>query len=171
MHMKESAMIKMTNRLLLLLGMALLPFATLADQPDDAAALEGVEHGKVVFDINNASASSLNLYLSVIRETHDDLVRQGVEPDIILAFRGPAVTLVSTDRERFEFTEFDALDQIADHVADLQMLGVAMEGCGVATRLFQIDNNTLLDGIRPVGNTFVSLIGYQARGYAIIPVY
>ncbi len=164
-------MLKRTNRLLLLLAMALLPFAALADQPNDAAALEGVEHGKVVFDINSSSASSLNLYLSVIRETHDDLVRQGVEPDILLAFRGPAVTLVSTDRERFDRTDFDALDQIADHIADLQMLGVRMEGCGVATRLFQVDNNTLLDGIKPVGNTFVSLIGYQARGYAVIPIY
>jgi len=121
---------KMKYVLLLLLGMILFPFATLAGQPDDAAALEGVERGKVVFDINNSSASSLNLYLAVIRETHDDLVRQGVEPDILLAFRGPAVTLVSTDRERL-----------------------------------------LLDGIEPVGNTFVSLIGYQARGYAVIPIY
>ena len=164
-------MIKMKNLLLLMLGMALLPFAAVAGQPDDAAALEGVERGKVVFDINNSSASSLNLYLAVIRETHDDLVRQGVEPDILLAFRGPAVTLVSTDRERLDLTDFDALDQIADHIEDLQMLGVRMEGCGVATRLFQIDNQTLLDGIVPVGNTFVSLIGYQARGYAVIPIY
>ncbi len=164
-------MIKMKNLLLLMLGMALLPFAAVAEQPNDAAALEGVEHGKVVFDINNSSASSLNLYLAVIRETHDDLVRQGVEPDILLAFRGPAVTLVSTDRERLDLTDFDALDQIADHIEDLQMLGVRMEGCGVATRLFQIDNQTLLDGIVPVGNTFVSLIGYQARGYAVIPIY
>ena len=164
-------MISMTKRLLLVFVMAMLPFALLADPPDDAAALEGVERGKVVFDINNTSASALNLYLAVIRETFDDLVRQGVEPDIILAFRGPAVTLVSTDRERFESDDFDALDQIADYVADLEMLGVRMEGCGVATRLFQVDNNTLLEGIKPVGNTFVSLIGYQARGYAVIPIY
>ncbi len=164
-------MITLTNRLLLILGMALVPLAALADQPNDAAALEGVEQGKVVFDINNSNASSLNLYLAVIRETHDDLVRQGIEPDILLAFRGPAVTLVSTDRERLDLSDFDALDQIADHIADLEMLGVRMEGCGVATRLFQVDNNTLLDGIKPVGNTFVSLIGYQARGYAVIPIY
>ena len=164
-------MLEIRHVLLLILGMALFPFAAVAGQPDDAAALEGVERGKVVFDINNSSASSLNLYLAVIRETHDDLVRQGVEPDILLAFRGPAVTLVSTDRERLDLTDFDALDQIADHIADLQMLGVRMEGCGVATRLFGIDNNALLDGIQPVGNTFVSLIGYQARGYAVIPIY
>jgi hypothetical protein len=41
----------------------------------------------------------------------------------------------------------------------------------VATRLFSVDNATLLPGIEPVGNTFVSLIGYQAQGYATIPVY
>jgi intracellular sulfur oxidation DsrE/DsrF family protein len=90
---------------------------------------------------------------------------------LLLAFRGPAVTLVSTERDRFDLADFDALDQIADHIADLQMLGVRMEACGVACRLFQVDHNTLLDGIKPVGNTFVSLIGYQARGYAIIPIH
>jgi hypothetical protein len=34
-----------------------------------------------------------------------------------------------------------------------------------------VDNTTLLDGIEPVGNTFVSLTGYQAQGYANIPIY
>jgi intracellular sulfur oxidation DsrE/DsrF family protein len=46
-----------------------------------------------------------------------------------------------------------------------------MEACSVATRLFGVDNGTLLDGIKPVGNTFVSLTGYQAQGYANIPIY
>jgi len=46
-----------------------------------------------------------------------------------------------------------------------------MESCSVATRLFKVDNASLLDGIKPVGNTFVSLTGYQAQGYANIPIY
>lgn len=33
------------------------------------------------------------------------------------------------------------------------------------------DNRSLLNGIKPVGNTFVSLTGYQAQGYANIPIY
>lgn len=140
-------------------------------KPNDAHALQGVETGRVVFDINMGDPKKLALYLSVIRETYDDLVRQGVAPDFIFAFRGHSVALVSQDRERFELTQFDDLDQVASQLAEMQKLGVRMEACSVATRLFNVDNGTLLDGITPVGNTFVSLIGYQAQGYGTIPIY
>jgi intracellular sulfur oxidation DsrE/DsrF family protein len=142
-----------------------------APKPDDAHALRNVELGKVVFDINMADAKKMTLYLSVIRETVDDLKRQNVEPDVILAFRGMSVRLISKDREQMELTDFEHLDKIAEQLADLREQGVRMEACSVATRLFGVDNGTLLDGIKPVGNTFVSLTGYQAQGYANIPIY
>ena len=142
-----------------------------APKPDDAAALHNVEQGKVVFDINMAEPKKMTLYLSVIQETVDDLKRQGVEPDVILAFRGLSVRLISKDREQMELTEFDHLDRIAEQLAELRKQGVRMEACSVATRLFKIDNDSLLEGIKPVGNTFVSLTGYQAQGYANIPIY
>jgi intracellular sulfur oxidation DsrE/DsrF family protein len=142
-----------------------------APKPDDAHALRNVELGKVVFDINMADAKKMTLYLSVIRETVGDLKRQNVEPDVILAFRGMSVRLISKDREQMELTDFEHLDKIAEQLADLREQGVRMEACSVATRLFGVDNGTLLDGIKPVGNTFVSLTGYQAQGYANIPIY
>lgn len=139
--------------------------------PDDSDALKGVKTGKVIFDINMTEPKKMTLYLMVIRQTVDDLKRQGVEPDVILAFRGLSVRLISKDREQFELEEYMHLDKIAEQIADLGAQGVRMEACSVATRLFKIDNNTLLDGIKPVGNTFVSLTGYQAQGYANIPIY
>lgn len=139
--------------------------------PDDSAALAGVETGKVIFDINMAEPKKLTLYLMVIRETVDDLKRQGVKPDVILAFRGLSVRLISKDREGVELEDYLHYDKIAEQLKDLQEQGVRMESCSVATRLFGIDNNNLLDGIKPVGNTFVSLTGYQAQGYANIPIY
>ncbi len=140
-------------------------------KPNDADALHGVKQGRVVFDINMTDAKKLTLYLAVIRETVDDLKRQKVEPDVILAFRGLSVRLINKNREQMELTDFEHLDRIAEQLADLQKQGVRMEACSVATRLFVVDNGSLLDGIKPVGNTFVSLIGYQAQGYASIPIY
>ena len=142
-----------------------------AGQPDDSDALKGVTKGKVIFDINMVEPKKMTLYLMVIRQTVEDLKRQGVEPDVILAFRGLSVRLISTDREQMELTDFEHLDKIAGQLADLQQQGVRMEACSVATKLFKVDNNSLLDGIKPVGNTFVSLTGYQAQGYANIPIY
>ena len=142
-----------------------------AEKPNDADALKGVSEGKVLFDVNMAEPKKMTLYLAVIRETVDDLRRQGVKPDVILAFRGLSVKLLNKDREAMELTDFDHLDKIAAQLADLQAQGVRMEACSVATRLFGVDNKNLLDGIKPVGNTFVSLTGYQAQGYANIPMY
>jgi intracellular sulfur oxidation DsrE/DsrF family protein len=156
---------------LLLAALIIAQGAFAAPKPDDADALRGVETGKVLFDVNMTDAKKMTLYLAVIRETVDDLKRQGVEPDVILAFRGLSVRLISKDRENMELTDFDHLDRIAEQLADLQQQGVRMEACSVATRLFKVDNGTLLDGIKPVGNTFVSLTGYQAQGYANIPIY
>lgn len=142
-----------------------------ADKPDDADALQGVTQGRVVFDINISEPKKLPLYLMVIDETISDLERQGVKPEVILAFRGKAVALISTDRERFELTDLPDVEKAAAQLEALQKRGVRMEACSVATRVFGVDNATLLPGIKPVGNTFVSLIGYQAQGYATIPVY
>ena len=142
-----------------------------AEKPNDSEALKGVSVGKVVFDVNMGDPNKLKLYLNVIRETVDDLERQGVKPDVILAFRGMSVRLISTNREQMELTDFDHLDQIQKQLAELHARGVRMEACSVATRLFGIDNATLLTGIKVVGNTFVSLTGYQAQGYANIPIY
>ena len=142
-----------------------------ADTPDDTDALKGVTNGKVIFDINMAEPKKMTLYLKVIDQTVDDLVKQGVEPDVILAFRGKSVQLISKDRERMELTDFEHLDKIEQQLTNLQNKGVRMEACSVATKLFRVDNDTLLDGIKPVGNTFVSLTGYQAQGYANIPIY
>ena len=142
-----------------------------ADAPDDSDALEGVKTGKVIFDINIAEPKKMPLYLMVIRQTVDDLKRQGVEPDVILAFRGLSVRFISKDREQVELEDHVHLDKIVKQLADLRAQGVRMEACSVATRLFGIDNKTLLEGIKPVGNTFVSLTGYQAQGYANIPIY
>ncbi len=140
--------------------------------PNDEDALQGVKTGKVIFDINMAEPKKMTLYLMVIRQTVDDLKRQGVKPDVILAFRGLSVRLISTNRENVEMEDEIHLDKIAEQLADLnQQAGVKMEACSVATRLFNVNNESLLDGIKPVGNTFVSLTGYQAQGYANIPIY
>ena len=142
-----------------------------AESPSDADALKGVETGKVVFDMNTSSAEKTALYLMVIGETVNDLERQGVKPDVILAFRGLALKMISKDRAQADPADIEHLDRIAAQLAELQNQGVRVESCSVAARMLKVDNDQLLDGIKPVGNTFVSLTGYQAQGYAIIPIY
>jgi len=161
-------------------AMSLLLLATLSlgigaiqagDKPSDAKALQGITQGRVVFDINISQPNKLPLYLMVIDQTITDLEAQGVQPEVILAFRGKAVTLISTDHKRIDLADIPDVEKAAEQLAALQQRGVRIEACSVATSLSGVDNATLLPGIEPVGNTFVSLIGYQAQGYATIPIY
>lgn len=139
-------------------------------QYDDSGALNGVKNPKTLFDLNLTTAKKLELYLSVIKMTYDDISRQGHKPDMILAFRGGAVRLISS--ETWSFSEEDqlSLKKSAALIADLIQLGIKIEACSIATDLFRIDNSTLLPGIKVVGNTFVSLTGYQNKGYALVPI-
>jgi intracellular sulfur oxidation DsrE/DsrF family protein len=157
--------------------LALLPVllflsgTALAEKPSDANALAEVESGKIAWDINMANAEKLLLYLQVMDETYEDLKRQGVEPDMVFTFRGPSVRLISTDRTGVSIDEEVQRDGVAKQIqALLAKPNVRMEACSVATRLTGVDAETLLPGIEHVGNTFVSQIGYQAKGYAIIPI-
>ncbi len=61
-------------------------------------------------------------------------------------------------------------DQIKSQIEQLQSMGVKMEVCSVATGLFQVPDERILNNMKIVGNTFVSLMGYQHQGYAIIPI-
>jgi len=136
----------------------------------DENALQGVDVGKGLFDINLDHAAKLELYLSVIKKTHADLIRQGRKPDFVIAFRGASVRLISNETWSFSKEDQQILAKSASIIKELQELGVAFEACSIATNLFKIDNSTLLPGVQVVGNTFVSLIGYQAKGYSLIPI-
>ena len=136
----------------------------------DENALQGVDIGKGLFDINLTHASKLELYLSVIKKTHADFIRQGSKPKFVIAFRGASVRLISSETWSFSKEDQQSLAKSASIIKELQELGIALEACSIATDLFKVDNSTLLPGVQVVGNTFVSLISYQAKGYSLIPI-
>ena len=146
------------------------PISVHAVQPDDRAALKGVKSGKGLFDINITDVNKLPLYLQVIKETNEGLRKQGIKPDLIVAFRGGAVRLVSSNRTGFSTDEKEDLGQADELIRELAQQGVRFEACAIATRLFRVDNASIIPHVKVVGNTFISLIGYQASGYAIIPI-
>ena len=141
-------------------------------KPDDSRSLAGVETGKVAWDINMGDPKKLTLYLTVMDETYEDLKRQGVEPEMVFTFRGPSLPLISTDVTDVPLDQEQHYQAVAELIKTLQAKpNVRMEACSVAARLFEIDPGTLLPGIDFVGNTFVSQIGYQSKGYATIPIF
>lgn len=141
-----------------------------ASQSTSSNALQGVNATKAIFDINFGDPKKLELYLDVIERTHSGLLQQGHHPDFIIAFRGSSVRLITN--ETWSFSEEDQLrlQKGAALLKKLSEQGVQLEACTIATDLFKIDNNSLLSAVKPVGNTFISLIGYQSQGYSLIPI-
>ena len=142
----------------LLFSLALGSAASAAEL-DDRHALAGVKTGKAVFDIASGNAKAIVTILGIVDETIDGLQQQGVEPHIVVAFRGPAVRFLSSDSAVIP----------SEHAATAMALADRVEL--LAARMMNIDPAKLIKGAHPVANTFNSLIGYQTKGYALIPVF
>ena len=153
-----------------LLFTASVPPAAHAAPPDDRVALQGVRSGKGVFDINLTAVDKFPLYLQVIKETDEGLKRQGVKPELIVAIRGGAVRFVSSNRTDFSPDQREDLEHADELIHELAKQGVRIEACAIATRLYHVDNASMISDVKVVGNTFISLIGYQARGYGVIAI-
>ena len=148
-------------------------FAMAADPViNDRAALADLKTGKGVFLVDIGDAKKLNFYLEVIQGSYQGMKSQGVEPEFILVYIGPSVKyLTSSPSNAVEENAGDRLLDIEANVAKLASLGVRQEICAVATRVFGVDNASILPGLTLVGDGFISLIGYQAQGYHLVPVF
>ena len=69
-------------------------------------------------------------------------------------------------------SDHETADHIAAEIKDLgRKDGIRMEQCSVAAKMRKVDPRTIPGEVHFVGNSFISMIGYQARGYALIPVH
>ncbi len=159
-----------TLLILLVLFLQVTSF-TQAGKPDDADALQGIETGKVLWDVTLSKPSRLLFVMKVIDETYADLERQGVTPDMVFTFHGRVLKLLSSQPIALDRDEQAAHEELLTLIDTMSKKpGVKMESCSIAARVLGIDNKTIVPAVKPVGNTFVSLIGYQQKGYALIPI-
>lgn len=139
---------------------------------DDSASLNGIKDARGVFLIDFTSPKKTAFYLNVIKGTHQGFVQQGVKPDLISVFIGQTVKYLSTEPDDELALEFESeLKSIAQSVQELHALGVRMEVCAVATKVFGVDNQTILPEMKVVGDGFISLIGWQTQGYKLVPIF
>ena len=153
------------------IAMATILFCSLdAKAADDQMSLTGLKDVKVAFDIKEGDAKLLLSRLDVIDETRQSLIRQGVTPHFILAFRGPATKLVQTDEEKIKPEDRAMAAKVATRIKEMSSApGVeGFEQCAVAAREQGTKTELVLPQIHVVGNGFISLMAYQAKGYAYI---
>lgn len=154
----------------LLAGIASLTSTAAIAQADDKAALAGIKEVKVAFDVTEGDAKGLLNRINVIDETRASLLKQGVTPNFVIAFRGPATKLVQKDMDKVKPEDREVAGKIAAKIAEMSKAqGVAsIEQCSVAIRQQETRAENVLPEIKVIGNSWISLMAYQSRGYAYI---
>lgn len=140
-------------------------------EPNDARALHGLTSAKAIFDITTANPKKLYFYLNLIETTAKSMEAQGVKPKFVLAFRGPATFYMTSDRSKIKLEDAEIADKIEKKITELGRDPVLhLEQCAVAAHALHVDKKSIYRPIKVIGNSWISLIGYENRGYAIVPV-
>lgn len=143
-----------------------------AGQSNDAAALKGLKQGKGIFLLNVDSPQKAALYLNIINDTHKTMAAQKVKPDFVVVFVGATVRFLTTAPDaELAATQKEALASIAVSIKGLKEKGGKLEICEIATDFFKVSNDKLLPELKLIGNGFTSLIGYQSKGYGLVPIF
>ena len=135
--------------------------------PYDSDALRGVKTIKIVYDIN--AVTELTKMINKLKEIVDARGRAfaaKVKSDLVIEFRGPALSFIQKPGHDATIGQ----KHIGELVSELKKQGAKLEACGFAAKTQNLDPSSFLPEVKVVGNTFNSLLGYQAKGYGVISV-
>lgn len=138
--------------------------------PDRQAALKGLDRVRVVVDVNVGDPKLLLTRMRLLDETYSQLVDSAMTPSVVVAFRGGATPFVTRIQSTDSPETLDAKKEMAQWVALFESLGFTLEVCGIAAEAREIAVEDFLAPVTVVPNGYVSLIGYQNRGYALLPM-
>lgn len=133
-------------------------------------SLKGLKTAKFVVDLNQGNADTLKLRLDLLMETINNIEEKGVKTDVVVAVRGQASGFMTVGDKYISPDEQVQKQSILSDVAALKKRGVKFEQCAIALRLLKINANDVNPMLTVVKNGYVSLIGYQNVGYAILPM-
>jgi intracellular sulfur oxidation DsrE/DsrF family protein len=139
----------------------------------ESESLQGMQSFKAVFDVRTGKAKSAVMLLDLIHQMHKDKNVRAItsEPEFALIFIGPSVKLISTQTKGSTPEEEELLKKIAATITAMAKDGIKLEICLFAADVFGIGHATILPEIKQVGNGWISMVGYQDKGYALVPVY
>jgi intracellular sulfur oxidation DsrE/DsrF family protein len=138
---------------------------------DDYDAMKGVDSTNVFFDMRDGIPNIASSHLALILETYEQLSDMKKKPVFVVVFMGGAAKLISSNRSGFSSEDQKYLDEIADTITKMSQAGIHLEVCLAAVKYFNIAPASIQSEIKHVPNGWISEIGYQARGYQLVPVY
>jgi intracellular sulfur oxidation DsrE/DsrF family protein len=163
---------KVTRMRTLVLALAVMVVVGLVgtSHAGDDSPIAGLKDAKIAFDITAGEPGRLLNILNTIDETRESFVRQGVTPHFVLAFRGPATLLTQTDLSRLKPEDRETAAKIAAKLKQLHATaGIErLDQCSIAMRGQKVERAQVNPDVTVVENGWITLVGYQAKGYAYI---
>ncbi len=139
---------------------------------NDAHALRGLHAAKAVFLINVKKPQVLANVVRVANMAYTSMARQGVKPHFVMVIIGPDVAFLTKNMVGLSYGQREAAAHLQNEVKEMTHEGIRFEACGVSLAdEVDINPHDLIPQVHAVGNGFISAIGYQAKGYALVPFY
>ena len=133
---------------------------------NDAQAFSGLTEANAIYDVRTFDKKKLQFIFTVMRDTLREARQQNIKTNYVASMRGHTVKLLI----RNSAGDLALQKRIVALIAELNKQGVRLEACGYALNLFGLAEEDLLEGVHAVGNSLNSLVGYQAKGYALVPM-
>lgn len=139
----------------------------------DYRALKGVDSIRAVFDCRNGDPGYLLSHLHLVYTTYKDKSVRSADtsPEFAVIFMSESVAALSRDREEFSPKERKTLEKMDDLLVRMAEAGIVLEVCEVAAGSQNVDLDSIIPQVEPVPNGWVASIGYQAKGYSLVPMY
>ncbi|PLX51481.1 MAG: hypothetical protein C0613_00385 [Desulfobulbaceae bacterium] len=125
---------------------------------------------RAYFDVNLGLADKLETRLMLINTTFDQLSAQGLAPQFVVGFRGPASFFVTTGDGYVASADLAAKRKIRQWLRIFTNKGIGLEQCLIAAAMLGINNDDFLTDLTLVDNGYATMVLYQNRGFARIPM-
>lgn len=143
-----------------------------AEEYRNIRALRQVTVAKAYFDVTTGSPGKLVNQLVFIDKAFDQLAKDGLKPQFVIGFHSAASAYVTKGSEDYVVgdEEIAGKKKVLAWVQRFKAKGIVMEQCMLAAEVYEIEADDILPEVDRVKNGYVSTIGYQARGYSLVPV-
>jgi intracellular sulfur oxidation DsrE/DsrF family protein len=135
-------------------------------------ALKGVKSYDAVYEVTMDNPKFANIVFWAVKNSYEVAeVKALANPaKIAVVFHGPAVKMLSSDKTPFDAAAWAEVEKFQETLRQMKKDGVSLEVCAYAVEVMGVDKARIMPEIDIVGNGFVSVIGYQMQGYAVVRV-
>ena len=146
---------------------------TVSAPSEEYKSAEGVKSVKAIFDFRDSNPASALVHIKLVHDTYKDKVlnNMGEKPEFVVVFMGGSVTILTKNREGLSKEEKAQLDEMDTVIAAMAKDGIRLEVCMFATNFFGIPPDSIAKEIHRVDNGWIASIGYQSKGYTLVPVF